>query len=36
MTIGHLAVALIGALLGVMVAIRVFYKKDKNVSNNAK
>lgn len=29
MTIGHLAVALIGALLGVMVAIRVFYKKDQ-------
>ena len=29
MTIGHLAVAFIGALLGVMVAIRVFYKKDQ-------
>ena len=29
MTIGHLAAALIGGLLGMMVAIRVFYKKDK-------
>ena len=29
MTIGHLAVAFIGALLGVMAAIRVFYKKDQ-------